>query len=77
MITVSARNRVDRASKSKTRDAAALHNYQPGDKVEYWRAPSSKGMSGWRGPATVVKVDPNGDIHVNTNRSFTLVDSRM
>ena len=21
-------------------------------------------MSGWRGPATVVKVDPNGDIHV-------------
>ena len=64
MITVSARNRVERANNSKTRDVAVLHNYQQDDKVEYWREPPSKGMSGWRGPATVVKVDPNGDIHV-------------
>ena len=37
MITVSARNRVERANNSKTRDVAVLHNYQQDDKVDYWR----------------------------------------
>ena len=64
MITVSARDRIERANKSRTRDSAVLHDYHQDDKVEYWREPPSKGLSGWRGPATVVKVDPNGDVHV-------------
>ena len=64
MITVSARDRIERANKSRTRDSAALHDYRQGDKVEYWREPPSKGMSGWRGPATVVNVDPHGDVQV-------------
>ena len=33
MITVSARDRIERANKSRTRDSAILHDYHQGDKV--------------------------------------------
>ena len=48
MITVSARDRIERSNTSRTRDSAMLHDYRPGDKVEYWREPQAKGLSGWR-----------------------------
>ena len=42
MITVSARDRIERANKSRRRGSAMLHDYRPGGKVEYWREPPAK-----------------------------------
>eukprot|EP00975_Prorocentrum_lima_P066428 12909153-Prorocentrum_lima.AAC.1 len=32
--------------------------------VEFYRAPSNKDQSGWRGPATTVHVETYGTIHL-------------
>eukprot|EP00975_Prorocentrum_lima_P018535 3901940-Prorocentrum_lima.AAC.1 len=62
MVASTAAERAQRALQSKTRPSIQAVNYQIGDQVEFWRDPANKDLPGWRGPATVVNVKPNGDI---------------
>ena len=64
MIQITARERSERGQTSLTRPATIRHEYRPGDLVDLWRQPLSKGLYGWLGPATIVYIDPNGSVHV-------------
>eukprot|EP00975_Prorocentrum_lima_P031834 6683333-Prorocentrum_lima.AAC.1 len=64
MVASTAADRAQRALSSKTRTSVQVVNYQIGDPGEFWRAPANKDLIGWRGSATVVDVQPNGDIHL-------------
>eukprot|EP00975_Prorocentrum_lima_P026884 5655434-Prorocentrum_lima.AAC.1 len=64
MVASTASDRAQRALSSKTRPSVQVVNYQIGDRVEFWRAPANKDLIGWRGPAIVVNVQSNGDIHI-------------
>eukprot|EP00974_Lingulodinium_polyedra_P008335 795162-Lingulodinium_polyedra.AAC.1 len=57
MVDLTARQRVERAARAKTRRATESLELQPGDHVEFHRLPVSKDDSGWRGPASVISVD--------------------
>ena len=54
MIEWTARERARRALNSKTIIAGQSENYQPGDKVDFFRKGGAKDATGWTGPATVV-----------------------
>ena len=54
MVQASAQDRLVRASASRTRPAGELLGIEVGDQVEFFRKPSTKDLSGWHGPATVV-----------------------
>ena len=58
MTQASAQQRLERALKSKTRVAIQQLELQSGDLVDFWRKPSTKDESGWRGPATVLNEGP-------------------
>ena len=58
MVELTAKERLRRAAKSKTRVAAEQLELVPGDLVDFWRDPATKGESGWHGPATVVEIGP-------------------
>ena len=64
MIEHTARNRIELALKSKTRPATQSHQYRVGEEVEVYRQPAQKEMSGWRGPAEILKVEDDGAIRV-------------
>ncbi len=57
MVDLTAKQRIERAAKSKTRKPAEAMKLEQGDLVDFHRPPISKDDSGWRGPATVVEVD--------------------
>jgi len=57
MLQASAQTRLQRALTSKTRVAAEQLELSPGDLVDWYRPPSTKDESGWRGPAVVVNSD--------------------
>eukprot|EP00971_Amphidinium_carterae_P102564 2030284-Amphidinium_carterae.1 len=50
----SAAERVERTMRSKTRPSGMVLDLSAGDVVDYWREPSTRDASGWRGPARVV-----------------------
>ena len=58
IIESTAQARIHRALRSHTTTPGEVLNYQPGDLVDYHRPPSSKDLSGWHGPATVVENRP-------------------
>ena len=66
MMEGTAADRLSRALRSRTRIAGESLNLKPGDLVDFYRAPFTKDISGWLGPAKVVnttEVD-NGNIDV-------------
>jgi len=52
-----AKDRLDRAHKSKSRPAIELSGLKPKDLVEIWFEPSHKDLPGWRGPAEILSVN--------------------
>ena len=67
MVRALAEDRVRRALKSRTREAAAEVNYKTGDLVDFYRTPSGKVLPGWKGPAQIVDItslQSDGTAHV-------------
>ena len=56
MIEGTARARLGRAIRTRSLPSGQTSNYQVGDSVDYYRKPSTKDLSGWLGPATVIDV---------------------
>eukprot|EP00975_Prorocentrum_lima_P014885 3157299-Prorocentrum_lima.AAC.1 len=63
MVAATAAERANRALRSKTRQAVQVIDYQIGDQIEFGKQPSNTDLSGWRGPATIVNIKPDGNIH--------------
>ena len=51
MTSGTAQDRLSRAMDSHTRPSAELLELKPGDRVEFYRDPPNKDVTGWRGPA--------------------------
>ena len=64
MVNVSAKERLERAMRTKTRKAVQHEQYERGDEVEFFRPQSQKEVPGWRGPATIMDVEADGTIHL-------------
>ena len=63
MVDATAKARMQRANKSKTRPAGDLQGLAVEDLVELYRPPPTKDVSGWHGPVTVTDlVAPNHGI---------------
>ena len=67
MIQASALARTRRATTTRS-SSSGQGMYQPGDLVDYFRKPSAKDVSGWKGPVPVVRNSPSDgqvilDIH--------------
>ena len=69
-----ARERLRIASHTPTRPSAEELEYRVGDSVEYFREPSNRDISGWRGPATVVDLTrvEHGRIGIRTSTDQVL-----
>ena len=69
-----ARERLRIASHTPTRPSAEELEYRVGDSVEYFREPSSRDTSGWRGPATVVDLTriEHGRVGIRTSTDQVL-----
>ena len=73
IIESTAQARVRRALRAATSAPGEVHNYLPGDLVDFWRQPRSKDAHAWHGPARVVRNQPergqviirwqNGDLY--------------
>lgn len=63
-IEHTAKERAQRALRSRTRSATQSESYDYGDKVDVWRSSGQKETPCWKGPATVERVDEKGDVHV-------------
>ena len=64
MVETTAKERAQRALRSRTRPAIQTTDWKVGDTVEFFRTPSHKEASGWRGPATIVLIEEDGTTHV-------------
>ena len=64
-----ARQRLRTAIKTPTRPSGEEMEFKVGDSVEYFREPSNKDTSGWRGPATIVDMSrlESGRVGIRTN----------
>jgi len=51
IVEVTAKDRINRASRHQTRLAMELSSIKPGMKVDIWFDPTNKDVKGWRGPA--------------------------
>ncbi|CAK0813698.1 unnamed protein product, partial [Prorocentrum cordatum] len=58
MVEMTAKDRLRRALRSKTRAPHEALQLVVGDQVDFHRPPSTKEESGWRGPATLLQVGP-------------------
>eukprot|EP00975_Prorocentrum_lima_P060331 12652769-Prorocentrum_lima.AAC.1 len=64
MVVSTAENRAQRALSFQNTPLSSV------GQLQIWRSsgilafPSNEDVAGWRGPATVVLVKPNGDIHI-------------
>ena len=72
MVETTARERAQRALRSKTRPAIEVTEWKIGDTVEFFRATGNKEASGWRGPGTIVCIDPDGTVHVKWQGSVLI-----
>eukprot|EP00959_Pyramimonas_sp_CCMP1952_P027368 575578-Pyramimonas_sp.AAC.2 len=54
-----------RASKTDAAVAGRTLDYKPGEFVDFCRAPSTRSVSGWSGPAAVAKVNATGIVTLN------------
>ena len=71
MVQQTAQSRLQRAMSSKTWLAVQQLDLKQGDLVDFWRKPSTKDDSGWRGPATVVDIGTPLSIKCQ-NRHYTV-----
>ena len=64
-----ARQRLRTALKTPTRPSGEEMEFKVGDRVEYFREPSNKDVSGWRGPATIVDMSrlESGRVGIRTS----------
>ena len=60
IIQSTAQMRAEQADRSKTRRSIQGEQYEQGEEVEFFRAPSGKEVSGWHGPGTLVWTEPTG-----------------
>ena len=58
MEEATSRDRLQRAKHSRARASIEQLDLQPRDLVDFWRHPTTKDESGWRGPARVVETGP-------------------
>ena len=65
MIEGTARARLGRALNTKTLPAGQIEGYKVGEEVDFYRPPSTKDVSGWMGPATVVDVSELSRGHIS------------
>ncbi len=65
VVSATARVRLARAANTQSRVAAEQLNLCVGDLVDVFRTPSSKDLSGWRGPCRVVSIATITDGHVD------------
>ena len=68
IVEQTARMRIERTLKAKSRVPGQDRDYKNGDLVDVFRAPPNKDMDGWRGPAKIVDASPetlsDGIVHV-------------
>ena len=68
IVEQTARMRVERTLKAKSRVSGQTRDFKNGDLVDVYRAPPNKDMDGWRGPAKIVDASPetlaDGIVHV-------------
>ena len=66
LMEATAYDRLRRALKSKAGTPGERFDLKPGELVDFWRAPYTKDISGWLGPAKVVNTTEldNGNIDV-------------
>ena len=64
MVETTAAERARRAANSKTRTSAQAAGLQAGEMVEFHRSPGQKETVGWKGPAEVLKIDEDGNVHI-------------
>ena len=65
MIEGTARPRLGRALNTKTLSAGQIEGYKVGEEVDFCQPPSTKDVSGWMGPATVVDVSELSRGHIS------------
>lgn len=70
----SARQRLRTAIKTPTRPAGEELECKVGDSVEYYREPTNRDLSGWRGPATITDLTrlEHGRVAIRTNADQVL-----
>ena len=68
VVEQTARMRLERTLKAKSRVSGQIRDFKNGDLVDVYRAPPNKDMDGWRGPAKIVDASPetlvDGIVHV-------------
>ena len=65
ILEATAQQRLERANRHKSRPSLERFQYKPQDLVDIWFEPTNKDSRGWRGPATVLSVQPDeGNITV-------------
>ena len=65
--------RINRAARAVTSPPGEILNYKPGELVDFHRPSSTKDVSGWHGPATVVKNLPQqGQVVIRWKREEML-----
>ena len=65
ILEATAQQRIERADRHKSRPALERFQYKPQALLDIWFEPTNKDSRGWRGPATVLSVQPDeGNITV-------------
>ena len=69
-----AQERIKRAMRTQTRPSGEEMDFKLGDRVDYWREPSNKEASGWRGPGVIADLTrlEHGRIGVRTTTDQVL-----
>jgi hypothetical protein len=62
VVETKAEERLARALRSKTRKSAQAEKYEQCDQVGFFRSPSGKEISGWRGPGEMFRVEEGAAI---------------
>ena len=57
MVSGTAKSRMELAERHNTRMAGEIKELQEGDQVDLYRKPQNKDLTGWRGPATVLRLN--------------------
>ena len=57
ILEKTAQERLERANRTKTRPSGELLELQIGDQVDGYRKPTTKDLTGWRGPMTVTGLE--------------------
>ena len=68
MIQTTAMARLGRSLSTRTQQGVSEPGIRENDLVDVWRRPTTKDVSGWKGPYKVVRLEPDrGQIIVSMN----------